>query len=64
MKIPRVNKFALTIMYKRIIKKFRRRYIFSPGIDAIWTSDLIILPKYQIQNDGYIYIFNRYGYVF
>ena len=43
-------------MHKRIIKKFKRRYIYSPGIDAIWTSDLILIPKYAKQNKGYKYI--------
>ena len=36
-------------MHKRVIKKFKRRYVYSPGIDAIWTSDLILIPKYQSQ---------------
>ena len=43
-------------MHKRIIKKFKRRYIYSPGIDAIWTTDLILIPKYAKQNNGYKYI--------
>ena len=43
-------------MHKRIIKKFKRRYIYSPGIDVIWTTDLILIPKYSKQNNGYKYI--------
>ena len=43
-------------MHKRIIKKYKRRYIYSPGIDAIWTTDLILIPKYAKQNNGYKYI--------
>ena len=43
-------------MHKRIIKKFKRRYVYSPGIDVIWTSDLILIPKYSKQNNGYKYI--------
>ena len=43
-------------MHKRIIKKFKRRYIYSPGIDVIWTTDLILIPKYAKQNNGYKYI--------
>ena len=56
-------------MHKRIIKKFRRRYVYSLGIDVNWTSDLIILQKYQIQNDNYKYIltvmdvFSKYAWV-
>ena len=43
-------------MHKRIIKKFKWRYVYSPGIDAIWTSDLILIPKYAKQNNGFKYI--------
>ena len=43
-------------MHKRVIKKFQRRYIYSPGIDVIWTSDLILIPKYAKSNNGYKYI--------
>ena len=56
-------------MHKRIIKKFRRRYVYNAGLDDIWTSDLILLPKYQIQNDGYKYsltvmdVFSKYAWV-
>ena len=56
-------------MHKRIVKNFRQRYIHSPGIDVIWTSDLMLLPKYQFQNDGYKYIltimdvFSKYAWV-
>ena len=28
-------------LHKRIIKKFQRRYVYSPSLDTIWTSDLI-----------------------
>ena len=45
-------------MHKRVIKKFKRRYIYSPGIDTIWTTDLILIPKYAKQNNGYKYILN------
>ena len=42
-------------MHKRVIKKFQRRYVYSPGIDAIWTSDLI-LQRYAKENNSYKYI--------
>ena len=58
-------------MHKRVINKFQRRMIYSPGIDEIWTADLIILNRkeYVKQNDGYKYIltvmdlFSRYAWV-
>ena len=56
-------------MHKRIIKKFKRRYVYSPGIDVIWTTDLILIPKYAKQNNGYKYIltildvFSKFAFV-
>ena len=58
-------------MHKRAIHKFQRRFVYSPGIDEIWTADLIILNRKQYikQNDGYKYIltvmdlFSRYAWV-
>ena len=58
-------------MHKRVIHKFQRRFVYSPGIDEIWTADLIILNRkeYVKQNDGYKYIltvmdlFSRYAWV-
>ena len=58
-------------MHKRAIHKFQRRFVYTPGIDEIWTADLIILNRKQYvkQNDGYKYIltvmdtFSRYAWV-
>ena len=58
-------------MHKRVIHKYQRRMIYSPGIDSIWTSDLIILNRkdYVNQNDGFKYIltvmdiFSKYAWV-
>ena len=56
-------------MHKRVIKNFKRRYVYSPGIDVIWTSDLILIPKFASQNDNYKYIltvmdiFSKYAWV-
>ena len=58
-------------MHKRGINKFQRRFVYSPGIDSIWTADLIILNRkeYVKQNNGYKYIltvmdiFSRYAWV-
>ena len=58
-------------MHKRAIHKFQRRFVYTPGIDEIWTADLIILNRkeYVKQNDGYKYIltvmdtFSRYAWV-
>ena len=42
-------------MHKRVIHKFQRRMVYSPGIDSIWSADLIILNRreYVKQNNGY-----------
>ena len=58
-------------MHKRAIHKFQRRFVYTPGIDEIWTADLIILNRkeYVKQNSGYKYIltvmdtFSRYAWV-
>ena len=58
-------------MHKRAIHKFQRRFVYTPGIDEIWTADLIILNRkeYVKQNNGYKYIltvmdtFSRYAWV-
>ena len=56
-------------MHKCIIKIFPRQNIYSPTIDAIWTSDLVLIPKYQKQNDDFKYIltvmdnFSKYAWV-
>ena len=58
-------------MHKRVIHKYQRRMVYSPGIDSIWTADLIILNRreYVKQNDNYKYIltvmdlFSRYAFV-
>ena len=56
-------------MHKRVIKKFQQRYFYSPGIDAIWSTDLILIPKFKNQNNQYKYIltvvdlFSKYAFV-
>ena len=54
-------------LLKPKLKKFPRRKIFSPGIDRIWTMDLMVVDKYSKQNKNYKYIlvvldvFSRFG---
>ena len=58
-------------MHKRAVHKFQRRFVYSPGINEIWTADLIILNRKQYvkQNNNYKYIltvmdtFSRYAWV-
>jgi transposase InsO family protein len=55
-------------MHKPLRHKFERRPTLSPGLDAIWQIDLVIMPKLASFNDGYqnvlmaIDIFSRYGF--
>ena len=55
--------------YISIIKKFQKRYVYSPDIDSIWTADLKLFPKYAKYNDGNKYIltvmdtFSKYSWV-
>ena len=69
MKIDNDRKQYAKEMHKRVIHKFQRRMVYSPGIDSIWSADLILLPKYAKENDGYKYIltvmdiFSKYAWV-
>ena len=37
-------------------KRFARRPVFSPYVDAIWTGDLADIKKYEEVNENYKYI--------
>jgi len=49
-------------------KRFQRRKIYSPSVDAIWTGDLMDIHKYARQNKNYKFIlvlvdiFSRYAW--
>ena len=51
-------------------KRFRRRRVFSPNVDSIWTMDLMDVHKYSALNKGYRYIlvvldiFSRYAWAY
>ena len=36
--------------------RFKRRKIYSPGVDDTWTADLADFQKYSRQNRGYSFI--------
>ena len=38
-------------------RRFKRRYVFSPAVDSIWTGDLMFMQNYARENKGYKYIF-------
>jgi len=48
--------------------KFQRRRVMSPGIDYLWQADIVFLPKYTSENDGYtclllvIDVFSKYAF--
>ena len=37
-------------------KRFRRRCVYSPDVDAIWTGDLLDIHKYARQNMNHKFI--------
>ena len=37
-------------------KRFKRRHVFSPSVDSIWTGDLMFMENYARENKGYKYI--------
>ena len=49
-------------------KRFQRRKVYSPLVDAIWTGDLLDIHKYARQNNNYKFIlvlvdiFSRYAW--
>ena len=49
-------------------KLFKRRKVYSPAVDYIWTGDLMFMQKYSRENNGYKYIliildvFSRYAW--
>ena len=51
-------------------KRFRRRRIFSPNVDSIWTMDLMDVHRYSAMNKSYRYIlivldiFSRFAWAF
>ena len=48
--------------------RFKRRSVYSSGVDSIWTADLMDVHRYARQNKGYKYIlvcldvFSRYAW--
>ena len=55
-------------LHKPIRKKFKKIYVFSSGVDAIWTADLVDMQSFSKSNKGYKYIlmimdvFSKYGW--
>jgi len=48
--------------------KFRRRRVVSPGMNYLWQADVVFLPKYKNENDGFsclltvIDVFSKFAY--
>ena len=53
---------------KQIRKKFKKRRLFSSGVDAIWAADLVDMQSFSKNNKGYKYIlmiidvFSKFGW--
>lgn len=45
-------------LHRPVITKFKRRKIITLGIDDLWACDLVIMSKYQNENDGFKYMLN------
>ena len=64
---PWKRKLAKEILAPRR-KRFKRRKVYSPAVDYIWTGDLMFMQKYARENNGYKYIlvvldvFSRYAW--
>ena len=54
-------------LHKPITRNFRKRKVFSHGVDKIWAADLVDMQKYGKWNKGIKYslmvidIFSKYG---
>jgi len=33
--------------------KFRKRVVMTPGLNYLWQADIVFLPRYTAENDGY-----------
>lgn len=45
-------------LHRPVVTKFKRRKIITLGIDDLWACDLVIMSKYEKQNDGFKYMLN------
>lgn len=45
-------------LHKPVLKNFLKKSIVTLGIDDLWAVDLIVMPNYEKENDGYKYILN------
>ena len=43
-------------LFRRTVKKFKKRKIITRGIDDLWAADLLVLRQYSRKNKGYKYI--------
>ena len=56
-------------LLKPIRRKFRKRRVFTPGVDAIWAVDTADISKFSRSNKGYKYLlcvidtFSKYSYL-
>ena len=53
---PEWKKQLARELLKPALKRFSRRPVFSPHVDAIWTGDLADIKKYAEVNQDYKYI--------
>jgi hypothetical protein len=59
--VPDKKEFLKTIaseLHRPVRKKFRRSVVISGGIADIYAADLVDIPSFTDENDGYRYILN------
>ena len=55
-------------LHKPIRKKFKKRRVFTSGVDAIWAADLVEMQSFSRSNKGFKYMlmiidgFSKYGW--
>ena len=70
---PSIDKTKMNLLakelHKPVIKKFKKRKVYSNGIDDIWSADLVDMSSYSKQNKHYKYllmvidVFSKYGWI-
>ena len=53
---PHWKKSLAKELMKNTKKRFPRRRVYSPGVDAIWAADLLVIKKYEKKNKHMKYI--------
>ena len=56
-------------LHKPVTRKFKKRIVYSRGLDNIWAADLVDMKAFAKDNDGVkylltvLYVFSKYGWI-